>query len=75
VRREVPNIEKIQLTFRSYLTVTLVEAVSLELDVKKCVSGFTVKISYPSIFYSCVDATSPRSRHGMPMLTLFWIFN
>jgi hypothetical protein len=75
VRHEVQNIEKIQLTFRSYLTVTLVEVVSLELDVKKCVSGFTVKIPYPSIFYSCVDATSPSSRHGMPMLTLFWILN
>jgi hypothetical protein len=61
VRHEVLNIEKIQLTFRSYLTVTLVEAVSLELDVKKCVSGFTVKIPYPSIFYSCIDAASPSS--------------
>jgi hypothetical protein len=75
VRHEVLNVEKIQSTFRSYLTITLIEAVSLELDVEKYVSGFTVKIPYPSIFYSCVDATSPSSRHGMPMLTLFWILN
>jgi hypothetical protein len=46
VHHKVPNIEKIQLTFRSYLTITLVEAVSLELDVRQCISGFTVKIPY-----------------------------
>ena len=43
VCRKVLNMEKIQLTFRSSLTVTLAEAVNLEVDIKKCASGFTVK--------------------------------
>jgi hypothetical protein len=69
VRHKVLNVEEIQLTFRSYLTVTLVEAVSLELDVKKCVSGFTVKIPYPSIFHSCINTVSPSSRHERSLLS------
>ena len=43
VRRKVLNMEKTQLTFRSSLAITLTEAVDLEVEVKKCVSGFTVK--------------------------------
>ena len=43
VHHKVLNMEKTQLTFRSSLTITLTEAVNLEVDVKKCVSGFTVK--------------------------------
>ena len=43
VRCKVLNMEKTQLTFRSSLTITLTEAVDLEVDIKKCVSGFTVK--------------------------------
>ena len=43
VHRKVLNMEKTQLTFRSSLTITLTEAVNLEVDIKKCISGFTVK--------------------------------
>ena len=44
VHCKVLNIEKIQLTFRSFLTITLIEAVNLELYVKKCVARFTVQM-------------------------------
>ena len=40
---KVLNVEEIKLTFRSSLTITFAEAVNLEVDIKKCVSGFTVK--------------------------------
>ena len=43
VHCKVLNVEKTQLTFRSSLTITLTEAVDLEVDINKCVSRFTVK--------------------------------
>ena len=43
VHCKVLNVGKSQLTFRSSRTITLTEAVNLEVDIKKCVSGFTVK--------------------------------
>ena len=43
VHHKVLNVEKTQLTFKSSLTITLTEAVDLEVDIKKCVSRFTVK--------------------------------
>ena len=49
MHRKVLNVEKTQLTFRSSLTITLTEAVDLEVDVKKCVSRFTVKT--PALAY------------------------
>ena len=43
MHHKVLNVEKIQLTFSSSLTITLAEAVNLEVNVKKWVSRFTVK--------------------------------